>query len=150
MAEIEFTKLSSKGQVVIPRRIRKFLKLMEGTLFVVNEQNGTILLKKIEIPEAKRREVLNIENIKDKIIPILKKNNVIRAGIFGSYALGEQKENSDIDILVEIPRSTSLLDFIGLKYEIEDVLGKKVDLVEYGTIKPLIKKRVLKEEIRII
>ncbi len=51
MAEVEFTKLSSKGQVVIPGRIRRFLKLMEGTLFVVNEQNGTILLKKVEVPE---------------------------------------------------------------------------------------------------
>jgi|SRR3989338_298146 len=150
MAEIEFTKLSSKGQIVIPRRIRRFLKLMEGTLFVVNEQNGTILLKKIDVPEIKGQEVLNIEKIKDKIIPILKKNHVTKAGIFGSYSRGEQKKESDIDLLVEISKPISLLDFVGLKQELEDILGKKVDLVEYNSIKPLIKKRVLNEEIKII
>mgnify|MGYP001557856492 CR=1 FL=1 len=149
MAEIEFTKLSSKGQVVIPKKIRQFLKLIEGTLFAVNEQNGMILLKKVEIEEEKYRK-LSIEEIKSKIIPILKKNHVVRAGIFGSYARGEQKSDSDIDVLVEIPRAISLLDFIGLKHELEDALGKKVDLVEYGAIKPRIKKRVLKEEVRII
>ena len=150
MAEIEFTKLSSKGQVVIPRKIRQFLKLIEGTLFAVNEQNGMILLKKVEILEAEKYRKLSIEEIKSKIIPILKKNHVVRAGIFGSYARGEQKSDSDIDVLVEIPRAISLLDFIGLKHELEDALGKKVDLVEYGAIKPRIKKRVLKEEVRII
>ncbi len=150
MAEIEFTKLSSKGQIVIPRKIRQFLKLEEGTLFLINEQGGTILLKRIEVPEIKKSEKLSVEKIKSKIIPILKKNSVTKAGIFGSYARGEQKENSDIDILVEYPKAKSLLDFIGLKHELEDALGKKVDLVEYGAIKPRIKKRILKEEVRII
>ncbi len=39
-----------------------------------------------------------IEKIKKKIVPILKKNKVVRAGIFGSYARGENKKNSDVDI----------------------------------------------------
>ncbi|HKZ33737.1 MAG TPA: nucleotidyltransferase domain-containing protein [Candidatus Nanoarchaeia archaeon] len=150
MAEIEFTKLSSKGQVVIPRRIRRFLKLMEGTLFVVNEQNGTILLKRIEVPEIKGHEILDIGKIKDKITTILKKNHVTKAGIFGSYSRGEQKTDSDIDILVEISKPISLLDFSRLKLDLEDALGRKVDIVEYNSIKPLIKKRILNEEVRII
>src|SRR3989344_4862740 len=85
-----------------------------------------------------------IESIKFKIIAILKKNKVSRAGIFGSYSKGEQKKNSDIDIAVEInDKNMSLLGFIELKLKLEDVLGKKVDLVEYSVIKPLIKNRIL-------
>ena len=92
----------------------------------------------------------DINKIKQKIIPILKKHNVTRAGIFGSYARGDAKKNSDIDILVEIKEDISLLDFIGIKHSIEDALGKKVDLVEYHTIKPRIKERVMREEVAIL
>ncbi len=92
-----------------------------------------------------------IEHIKSKVIKILKKNRVVRAGIFGSYARGEEKKNSDIDILVKIDdEKMSLLDFIILNRKLEKILGRKVDLVEYGVIKPLIKEQVLNEEIRII
>ncbi|MDP2924981.1 MAG: nucleotidyltransferase family protein [Nanoarchaeota archaeon] len=92
-----------------------------------------------------------IEKIKSKIQKILKENKVSRAGIFGSYSRGEQKENSDVDIAVNIEdKNMSLLGFIGLKLKLEDVLRKKVDLVEYSVIKPLIKNRILNEEIRII
>ena len=93
----------------------------------------------------------NINKIKNKILPILKKHNVKKAGIFGSYARGEEKKNSDIDILVEIKDDEmSLLDFIRLGREFEEILGKKVDLVEYDAIKPLIREQILKEEIKII
>ena len=44
----------------------------------------------------------------------------------------------------------SLLDFIELKLKLEDVLRKKIDLVEYSAIKPLIKNKILKEEVKII
>ena len=50
---IEFTKLSSKGQVVIPQDIRDRLKLQEGEAFLVVTQDDTICLKKMEIPEPK-------------------------------------------------------------------------------------------------
>ena len=97
----------------------------------------------------KNNEVL--EKIKSKAIKILKKNKVKRAGIFGSYARGDQKKNSDIDILVEIDDpNMSLLDFIGIMQELKEKLKRKVDLVEYKAIKPLIKNRILNEEIRII
>ena len=92
-----------------------------------------------------------IEKIKSKIIKILRKNKVMKAGIFGSYARGDQKEDSDIDILVEInDKNMSLLDFIELKLRLENILGKKIDLVEYKAIKPLIRERILNEEIKIL
>ena len=101
---------------------------------------------------AKEKKInREIEKIKPKIINILKKNKVTRAGIFGSYSRGDQKKNSDIDIVVEINnKNMSLLDFIELKLKLEDVLRKKIDLVEYSAIKPLIKNKILKEEVKII
>jgi len=80
----------------------------------------------------------------------LKRNGVVKAGIFGSYARGEQKKNSDVDFLVKIKKRISLLDFVGIKLELEEKLGKKVDLVEYDTVKPLIKEEIFKEEVRIL
>ncbi len=51
--EVEFTKLSSKGQIVIPRKIREKLELKEGAPFAVVEQDKEIIIKKIEMPEIK-------------------------------------------------------------------------------------------------
>ncbi len=102
------------------------------------------------LPKIKMNK-LKIETIKKKIVPILKENKIKKAGIFGSYARGEQKEKSDIDILVEIKnKKFSLFDLIKLKLYLEKRLRKKVDLIEYSTIHPLIKKEALKEEIRIL
>ena len=91
----------------------------------------------------------NFEEMKKKIIKILKKNKVVRAGIFGSYARGEQKKNSDIDILVKPPRGIGF-GFVGIQFELEDELKKKVDLLSYKAVHPLLKERILKEEVRII
>ena len=93
----------------------------------------------------------NIEQIKKKIVKILKKYNVVRAGIFGSYARGEEKKNSDIDILVEInDKDMSLIGVISLEMKIAELLGKKIDLIEYKALHSLLRNRILKEEVRII
>ena len=93
----------------------------------------------------------NIERIKLKALPILKKYGVTKAGIFGSYATGRNKKNSDIDILVEIKdKKMSLLGFIHIKNILEESLGRKVDLVEYKLIRPEIKDNILNEEVRIL
>lgn len=86
------------------------------------------------------------QSIKRKITPILKRQGVTKAAIFGSAARGEMRKKSDVDILVKLKRGKSLLDFVGLKLELEEKLGKKVDLVEYGAIKPRLKDIILKDE----
>ncbi len=93
----------------------------------------------------------DINKIKNKIKGILKKNGVVRAGIFGSYARGKQKKNSDIDILIEVKgKKFSLFDLVGLQLILEAKLRKKVDLLTYNGIHPLLKERILKEEVKII
>ncbi len=94
----------------------------------------------------------DIEKIKSKIVKILKKHGIVRAGLFGSFARGENKKKSDVDILIEVDknRKFSLLDFVGLKLELEDVLKKKVDLVEYSVIKKRIRNQILNDEVKVI
>ena len=91
----------------------------------------------------------SIQKIKKIILPILKKNNVIKAGLFGSFVREEQTKNRDIDILVELKKDLSLLDVIKIKLELEKVLMKKVDLVEYDTIRPELRDIILNEEVLI-
>jgi uncharacterized protein len=93
---------------------------------------------------------ITIDTIKKKAVPILKEAGVTRSSIFGSYVRGEETDKSDIDILVDFPKEKSLLDFVGLELELEEALGKRVDLGEYKMLKLRIKDRVLKEQVRIL
>lgn len=88
--------------------------------------------------------------IREKILPVLRRHGIKRAGIFGSVVRGEATPESDVDILVELDELASLLDFIGIKLELEDVLGKPVDLVEYVAIRPRLRAHILREEVPIL
>jgi predicted nucleotidyltransferase len=66
-------------------------------------------------------------------------------GIFGSFVRGEQKETSDLDILVEYETVPGLLKFLELEIYLEELLGTKVDLVRKQAIKPRLKDVILKE-----
>lgn len=89
---------------------------------------------------------MTIAMIKKKIVPILKQQGVLKAAVFGSAARGEMKKSSDIDILVKLAKNKTLLDFVGLKLDLEDELGMDVDVVSYGGIHPLLKNIILKEQ----
>ena len=82
-------------------------------------------------------------------MPILKKYNVKRAGIFGSYARGEQKRNSDIDIIIQPPKGMGF-GFAGIQMEMEKKLGRKVDMVTYKYLSPYLKDKILESEVRAI
>jgi hypothetical protein len=92
--------------------------------------------------------MLTIDQIKAIAIPVLKKHKVNKAGLFGSVANQKANEGSDVDILVELTYPASLLDFVGIKLDLEDALHKKVDLVEYQAIKSILKDSILKNEVR--
>ena len=93
---------------------------------------------------------LTIDQIKEKALPILKEAGVTKSSLFGSYVRGEQREDSDIDFLVEYPENTSLFDVVALKYSLEDALGKSVDLVGFDSIKPRSKQYILPEQQQIL
>ena len=89
---------------------------------------------------------MSLQDIKGKMLPILKRYDVCRAALFGSAASGEATEDSDIDLLVSFEGEKSLLDLAGLKIELEELLGRKVDVLTYDSIHPLLKERILAEQ----
>jgi len=65
--------------------------------------------------------------------------------VFGSVARGEDGPASDIDFLVEFSADASLLDLVGLKQEIEDLLGRRADIVTPSGVSPFLRERILEE-----
>ena len=92
---------------------------------------------------------MEIQVLKNKVTPILRKAGVRRAALFGSVARSQDRSSSDIDILVELNEQFSLLDFVDLKYKLEASLNRKVDMVEYGAIKKSIRENVLADQVMI-
>lgn len=94
---------------------------------------------------------MSIEEIKNKINPILKKNGVKKAAIFGSYARGDQTKKSDIDILIKYKYDDkSYFDLIGLQFELEKILKKKVDLLTYSCVHRRLKKEIFSSKKEIL
>ena len=73
-----------------------------------------------------------------QIAEYFKTQPVVKAWFFGSYARGEQTEDSDVDLMVKFDRSLpiGLFAFMRMHRELEEKLGRKVDLVEEGTLRP--------------
>ncbi|MDD1741424.1 MAG: nucleotidyltransferase family protein, partial [Methanothrix sp.] len=69
---------------------------------------------------------------------------------FGSIVRGEMTEDSDVDLLVEFEGRRSPLDLAHLKNELEDAVNRRVDLLTYKSIHPLLKDRILAEQVPII
>lgn len=69
-----------------------------------------------------------------------------RSSLFGSVVRGEARDNSDIDMLVDVPRGTGLFEFVGLKHKLEEALKKKVDLVTFDALHPRLRARILQEQ----
>jgi predicted nucleotidyltransferase len=67
--------------------------------------------------------------IKKEVVKYLKKFNPERIGIFGSFARGEEKESSDVDILVSFKKTFGLLQLVRIERELSNIIGRKVDLV---------------------
>ena len=87
-----------------------------------------------------------IDEIKKMLIKVLREHGVKKAALFGSIVRGEATERSDIDLLVEFVGRKSLLDLAGLKLELQELLKKKVDVVTYKSLHPLLKEKILSEQ----
>ena len=89
---------------------------------------------------------MTTQTIKDKIMPIIKRRGLTKVALFGSVARNEAKPKSDVDILIKFKGQKSLLDLVKLEFEFEEKLGKKVDILTYDSIHPLLKDTILKEQ----
>lgn len=91
----------------------------------------------------------NLEDIKKAIskykLKIRTDFRVKKIGVFGSYVRGEQRKNSDVDLLVEFESSPDFFSFLELENYLASILGLKVDLVTKAALKPKIGKHILAE-----
>jgi uncharacterized protein len=86
-----------------------------------------------------------VQEISKKITPILQRNDVVFAGIFGSRARGEERADSDVDLLVSFNKQKGLFELVGLERDLSEELNLKVDLVTEGALSPSLKTEVLKD-----
>ena len=91
-----------------------------------------------------------LKELKKAIVAVLKQHEVKKAALFGSFARGEATEESDIDLLVEFEGRKSLLDLAGLQLELQESLRKKVDVFTYNSLHPLLKDRILREQVMLL
>ncbi len=152
MTYTEIKKTNGKKYFYRVRSIRNGKKFMKKRIYLGKDLSK----KELQIKEFEADSRLNpekklkaLKELIPKIIKVLKKNNVKKAGIFGSYARGEEKKDSDIDILIEPPKGIGF-GFAGIEIQLTEALKKKIDLITYKYISPYLKDRILKEEIRIL
>ncbi len=88
------------------------------------------------------QEILQIIQLK---LPVLKTYHIARLALFGSYASGMARAESDVDILVDFEEGQDNLDnYMDLKFTLEDIFQRKVDLVITDTIKPTLRESILR------
>ncbi|MBS1897622.1 MAG: helix-turn-helix domain-containing protein [Actinobacteria bacterium] len=89
----------------------------------------------LTIEYAPLSELERIRRRRDEIVDVLAAHGLTNVGVFGSVARGEETSTSDIDLLVDIADGTGLLAIIGAQVELEDLLGRSVDLVPRDGLK---------------
>lgn len=83
-------------------------------------------------------QTMSTQAMTQQIAEYFKTQPVLKAWLFGSYSRGEEREDSDVDVLVKFDRSMpiGLFAYVRIHRELEEKLGRKVDLVEEGTLRP--------------
>lgn len=84
-----------------------------------------------------------------EILQLAREHGAYNVRLFGSVARGEDQPDSDLDLLVEMEPGRSLLDHIALKQDLEDLLGREVDVVTEASLHPRLRDRVLREAVSI-
>lgn len=87
---------------------------------------------------------------RNKIIEIAQKFGATAVSLFGSYAKGNAKQGSDIDILVEFEPGRSLFDLVRMERELSEKLGLEVDVVTPNSLHPRIRARIMEEKVSVL
>ncbi len=82
---------------------------------------------------------------RERVLALMHARGASAVRVFGSVAKGLDRQGSDIDLLVDLPAGTSLLQIVGLQLELQDVLGVKVDLCTEGELPLALRSRVVAE-----
>ncbi|MBI4505938.1 MAG: nucleotidyltransferase family protein [Chloroflexi bacterium] len=91
-----------------------------------------------------------VDEVREKILRVLRRHGVRRAGLFGSLIQQRMHAESDIDLLVDLPPEKSLLDLAALEIDLREALGREVDVLTYRSLHSAIRERVLDEQVVIL
>ncbi len=100
-------------------------------------------------PDSPNGPIERLRKKRDEILRLCAKHGARNVRVFGSTARGDSDAESDIDLLVTLEPGRSLFDLGGLQYELEQLLGCRVDVVTENGLRARIRKRVLREAVRI-
>ena len=96
-----------------------------------------------------KEKIYTVGEIREIVIPIAKKHGVAALYLFGSYARGEATAESDVDFLLDGGKICSLYQLAAFRLDLEEVLGKQVDLLTLGQNNQLFIHKIRKEEVKI-
>jgi uncharacterized protein len=84
---------------------------------------------------------------RSEILRLAAQHGARNVRLFGSVARGEARADSDVDILVAMEKGRNLLDLVGFWQDVEDLLGRKVDVISDGGVSPYLQARILSEAV---
>jgi len=94
---------------------------------------------------------MTVEEVKAKLAPHREELTALGVGslaVFGSTARGEAREDSDVDLLVELNREMGYFSFFEIEFRLEEILGRDVDLITEGGLKPYVHEEIMQELVR--
>ncbi|HEY4515227.1 MAG TPA: nucleotidyltransferase family protein [Candidatus Paceibacterota bacterium] len=86
---------------------------------------------------------MEVTEISKKVSPILREHGVIKASVFGSVSRGDSNPMSDVDILISLGKPMGMFAYMGLIHQMEDSLGRKVDLVTEKSLSKFVRPYVI-------
>ena len=86
-----------------------------------------------------------LQAYRQKILELATRHGARNVRVFGSIARGDDQPNSDVDLLVEVEPGRTLLDVIALEQDVEELLGRRVEILTDGGLSPYLQKRILAE-----
>ena len=120
----------------------------KAVMLKLNQNNDADILMKLTTVENKQGyikrlirqdlqnqgKILTKDSIAMLILPVCRRHQIERVYLIGSYARGEATENSDIDLMIEGSDKQSMFEFSDISEELEEAVGKKIDLIEYEAV----------------
>jgi hypothetical protein len=108
-------------------------------------EGGIVANKRVASGSLSLDDILNI--LRNHLPTLCQRYKVKSLAVFGSYVRGQQRKQSDVDVLVEFERAPTLFEFMDLEEELAKLLGVKVDLVSRRALKGEIGSRILEEAV---
>ncbi|WP_259115048.1 nucleotidyltransferase family protein [Salinibacter ruber] len=88
-----------------------------------------------------------IRDHREEVLRLADEHGALNVRLFGSAARGEEDAESDLDLLVDMEEGRSLVDHVALKQDLEDLLGREIDVVTERSLHPRLRERVLREAV---